>query len=357
MIQGSDIKPGGGDKMKAVRVMEHGDYDALKVMEVPDPRAQPGEVLVEIKATSINHLDTWVRRGVPGHKFPLPITTGSDGAGVVVELGEGVEGPVPGDRVAISPGFSCGCCEACLSGRDHYCRQYGIFGESCDGTNCDLISVPMDCILPLPENLDFAEAASVLLVFLTAWEMLVVKARIKGGDTVLVQAAGSGVGSAAIQIARYFNARVIASAGNDTKLEKARELGATEVINYNEQDLPGEMRILTEKRGADIIVDHLGQETFQGSMRSLAQGGRLVTCGATTGPEFSGDLRPLFFKNLSLLGSTMGSRGTLPEILRLVNEGIFRPVIDRVLPMSEAAQGHRLIAGREQFGKIVLKPW
>jgi len=340
--------------MKAVRVHEHGDYDVLKIEELPRPEPGPGEILLEMKAAGINHLDTWLRRGVPGHHFPLPITPGSDGAGVVAALGEGIEGFEIGQRLAVAPGYSCGQCEACLSGRDHYCRRYGIYGESGDGTQAEFFVLPVSNALELPDSMSFEEAAAIPLVFLTAWEMLVAKAGIGEGDSVLVQAAGSGVGSAAVQIARHFGARVIATAGAEAKLEKARELGADETIHYGEQDVAKEVRRITEKRGVDIVVEHTGEATMAGSLRSLAAGGRIVTCGATTGATFTADLRPLFFKNLAILGSTMGRRDTLPEILRLAGEGVFRAVVDRVLPMENVAEAHRAVAERAQFGKIVL---
>jgi len=343
--------------MKAVRIHEHGGLDVLRIETLPDPEPGPGELLLEMKAVGLNHLDTWVRRGVPGHRFPLPITPGSDGAGVVAALGPGVEGFAVGDRVAVAPGFSCGHCEACWSGRDHYCRHYGIRGESGDGVQCDLFALPVAGALPIPEGMSFETAAAVPLVFLTAWEMLVAKARVRSGDWVLVQAAGSGVSAASIQIARHFGATVVATAGTDAKLARARDLGAAHAINYEEQDFVAEVKRITGRRGVDIAVDHVGEKTIAGSLRCLALGGRVVTCGATTGPALEADLRAVFFKNLAVLGSTMGSRGTLPHILRLVAEGIFDPVIDRVLPLGEVAEAHRLMGERQQFGKIVMIPW
>ena len=340
--------------MKALRIHEHGDFDVLKVETLPDPEPGPGEILLRVKAAGINHLDTWVRRGVPGHQFPLPITPGSDGAGVVEALGAGVSGFSVGERLAVAPGYSCGRCEACLSGRDHYCRRYGIYGESGDGTDCELFRLPVANALPIPDSLSFEEAAAIPLVFLTAWEMLVAKGGIRGGDTVLVHAAGSGVSTAAIQIARYFGARVIATASSDEKLAKAAELGAHETVNYSDPEWPKTIRALTAKRGCDLIVDHVGEATFAGSLRSLAAGGRILCCGASSGPAFSADLRPLFFKNLAIVGSTMGSRGTLPEILRLAGEGTFKAVVDRVYPLDRAGDAHRRVAERAQFGKIVL---
>ena len=342
--------------MRALRIHEHGGLEVLKIEERPEPSAGPGQVLVEIQAAGVNHLDTWVRRGVPGHHFPLPITPGADGAGVIRALGPGVEGLAVGERVAIAPGYSCGRCEACLSGRDHYCRHYGIYGESADGTDCEYIAVAAASVLPLPAGLSVEAAAAVSLVFLTAWEMLMVKGRVTGADTVLVHAAGSGVSSAAIQIARYAGARVIATASSDEKLAQARALGAQETVNYSDLAWPQAVRALTEKRGCDLIVDHVGAATFAGSLRALAAGGKILCCGASSGPEFSADLRPIFFKNLAIMGSTMGSRGTLPRIYRLVADGVFKAVIDSVLPLAEVAEAHRRLAERSLFGKIVLVP-
>ncbi len=341
--------------MKAIRIHNHGDYDTLRIENIPRPAPDAGEILLEMRYSALNHLDTWVRRGVPGHKFPLPITPGSDGSGIIAELGEGVEGFELGEPIAIAPGYSCGECPACLEGNDHYCRRYGIYGESTDGCQCEYFVLPVSNALKIPEGLSLEAAAAIPLVFLTAWEMLEAKARIREGDTILVHAAGSGVGSAAIQIARHFGARVIATAGSEAKLEAARELGAHETINYVDADFAKEVRRITEKRGVDIVVEHTGAATFSGSLRSVGGGGRIVTCGATSGSEITVDLRPIFFKNLAILGSTMGRRDTLPEILRLAAEGTFQAVIDRVLPMEEIAEAHRTIAERAQTGKVILK--
>jgi len=341
--------------MKAIRIHEHGGFDVLKIEELPRPVPGAGEILLEMRFSALNQLDTWVRRGVPGHVFPLPITPGSDGSGLVAALGEGVEGFEIGERIAVAPGYSCGRCEACMAGRDHACLDYGIFGESGDGCQSEYFVLPAVNALKVPSALSLEEAAAIPLVFLTAWEMLVAKARVREGDGVLVHAAGSGVGSAAIQVARHFGARVIATASSEAKLAKARELGAQETINYAEQDFAQEVRRITGKRGVDIVVEHTGAETFPGSLRSLAPGGRLVTCGATSGAEVGLNLRPLFFKNLSILGSTMGRRDSLPEILRLAAEGVFKAVIDRVLPMERLAKAHRALAERAQAGKVLLE--
>ncbi len=342
--------------MRALRVAEHGGLDALTWAEVADPKAGPGEVLVEVRACGVNHLDLWVRRGVTGHRFPLPIIPGCDVAGVIAEVGAGVTGLDSGRKVLVAPGFGCGTCQACSLGNDHLCRDYGILGETRDGGYAPLVVVPARCVLDLPERLSFEEGAAFPLSFLTAWHMLVARAEVQPGETVLVHAAGSGVGSAAVQIARLLGARVLATAGSAAKLERAGELGAAETINYRETDFADEVSRLTGKRGVDVVIEHVGQATWDGSVRSLAKGGRLVTCGATTGPVGELHLPRLFFKSLSILGSTMGSRGELHRIVQLVGEGKLSPVLDRVLPLTQAREAHRALEDREAFGKIVLQP-
>jgi NADPH:quinone reductase-like Zn-dependent oxidoreductase len=342
--------------MKAIQVKEHGGYDVLRVDTVDDPRPAEDEVLVEVRAVSVNHLDLWVRRGVPGYEFPLPLVPGADVAGVVRAAGPRAAGVSEGDGVLIAPGVSCGVCRACLSGRDHHCPDYGILGEQRDGGYAELICVPRANVLPKPPNLSFEEAASVPLVFLTAWHMLTDRARLRSGETILVHAAGSGVSSAAVQIAKLIGATVIVTSGNDEKLETARELGADHGINYRTQDFVREVKRLTDQRGADVVLDHVGDVTWEGSLRCLAWQGRLVTCGATTGALVKLNLRHVFFKSLSVLGSTMGSKGELFDIYRLFEAGRLRAVVDRVLPLSEAGEAHRLLEERKVFGKIVLTP-
>jgi NADPH:quinone reductase-like Zn-dependent oxidoreductase len=340
--------------VKAVVIHEHGDLDALKLQELPDPQPRPDEVLLAVRAVGLNHLDTWVRRGVPGHAFPLPMIPGCDFAGVVREVGAAARGVAVGDRVLAAPGFSCGRCQACASGQDQLCRHYGIFGETVNGGCAELAAIPAVNAIPIPANLDFVQAASFPLAFLTAWHMLVARCGVRPGDDVLVHAAGSGVGSAAVQIARLFGARVIATAGSDRKLEQARVLGAEHTINYETRDWVAEVRTLTAKRGVDIVFEHVGEKTFAGSLRCLAKGGRVVTCGATSGNRLEADLRAIFFKSLSILGSTMGSRGELLAVVELVGRGQLRPVVDRVLPLTEIRAAHEAMGRREQFGKIVL---
>jgi NADPH:quinone reductase-like Zn-dependent oxidoreductase len=341
--------------MKAIVIHEHGDESVLKLEDRPRPAFGADEVLVRVQAVGLNHLDIWVRRGIPGVPYPLPLIPGCETTGVVEEIGSAVRGVKPGDEIVAAPGVSCGRCRECAAGDDHLCRFYGILGESRDGGCAEYIAIPSVNALPRPKNLSPEQAAAMPLVFLTAWHMLLGRAKVRAGETVLVHAAGSGVGSAAIQIARMHGAHVIATAGSADKLAKARELGAHETLDYSTGDWVAEVRRLTGKRGVDIVFEHTGAATWDGSVRSLAKGGRLVTCGATTGHEVQVNLRLLFFKSLSLLGSTMGSRAELIEILGHAASGALHPVLDRVLPLAQAAEAHRLIARREQFGKIVLK--
>jgi len=342
--------------MRAVVVPRHGGPEVLEIVRRPTPQAGPGQVLVEVRAAGINHLDTWVRRGMPGITLPLPMIPGSDAAGVVAAVGAGVTGLAVGDRVFVSPGFSCERCEECWGGREPLCRAYGLLGEHCDGTQADFIALRASHVLPLPASLSFEEGAAFPLTFLTAWHMLVGRAAIRPGDDVLVHAGGSGVGTAAIQIARLHGARVLATVGSDDKAAKARALGADVVINHRSGDVAGMVRKETGKRGVDIVVESVGEQTWETSLQALARGGRLVTCGATSGHRAVTDLRFVFFKGLSILGSTMGSRAELVRIARLVGDGRLRPVIDRVLPLERVADGHRAMADRSLFGKIVLAP-
>jgi len=343
--------------LKAVVVRQHGGPEVLLSEDRPLPEPGPGEVRLRVRAVALNHLDVWVRRGVPGHPFPLPIVPGCDVAGVVDALGPGTAGPFkPGDAALVAPGISCGACAACSLGDDHLCRDYGILGETRDGGCAEAVVVPARNLLPHPAGLAPEMAAAIPLVFLTAWHMVVERARVRPGETMLVHAAGSGVSSAAIQIGKVIGARVFATAGTDAKAEKARALGADEAINYREKDFSAEIRRLTAKRGVDAIVDHVGPDTWEKNIRSLARGGRLVLCGSTSGFEVRTDARFLFFKNLSVLGSTMGSRGELHRVLELVGQGRLRPVVDSVLPLAEVAEGHRRLEAREAFGKIVLVP-
>ena len=342
--------------MRGVVVREHGGLEKLEHGELPDPKPGPADALVEVRACGVNHLDLWVRRGIPGHPYPLPMIPGNDIAGVVREVGPEVEGASPGDEVMVAPGVSCLECRHCTDGDDHLCRHYGIIGETRDGGYAELAAVPGVNLIPKPEGVSWEEAAAFPLVTLTAWHMLVGQAGVRPGDDVLVHAAGSGVGSQAIQIAKMHGARVIATASRPEKLEKARALGADEVVNYAEEDFSRRAREITAKRGVDIIIDSVGQDTWQGNVGCLAKGGRFVFCGSTSGPDIEMDIRRVFFKNLAILGSTMGRQDELRRAVEHLAGGKLRPVVADSLPLAEAHEAHRRLEARESFGKIVLKP-
>jgi NADPH:quinone reductase-like Zn-dependent oxidoreductase len=341
--------------MKAFVIREHGGPEALRLEEREAPQPGPLEVRLRVRAAALNHLDLWARRGVPGHRYPLPLVPGSDGYGIVEALGPGVSGIAPGEAHLLSPGYGCGHCEPCLRGEESLCRDYVILGENRDGVCAESIVVPAATLLAPLENLPPEEAVALPLVLLTAWRMLIKRARLAPGETVLVHSAGSGVGSMAIQIATALGCRVIATVGAPEKIDHARTLGAAEVIVHTREDVAERVRLLTGKRGVDVVVEHTGEATWETSLRALARGGRLVTCGATSGAAAAINLRVLFFKQLSLLGSTMGSRADLDEGLRLVRAGKIRPVVDRTFAMEELPEAHRYLESRVAFGKVTLR--
>jgi len=340
--------------MRGVRVSEHGGLEKLVVTELPDPVLGPSEVAVAVHVAALNHLDVWVRRGVPGHEFPLPLVPASDGAGTIAAVGPGVTDVEIGQRVLCCPGVSCGHCRECLAGRDQCCREYAILGEARDGCLAECVVVPRNAILAIPDDMSFETAAAFPLSFLTAWTMLIRRARLAPGETILVQAALSGVGSAAVQIAKLVGARVLATAGSPAKRERALALGAEACFDYS--DVVAGVKQATGGRGVEVVADHVGAASFASSMRSLARSGRYVTCGATTGPKVELMLNHVFFKNLSILGSTMGSRGDLPTLLDLVARGRLEPVIGAVLSgLESVVEGHRLLESREAVGKVVIR--
>jgi NADPH:quinone reductase-like Zn-dependent oxidoreductase len=342
--------------MKAVVLERHGGPEVLALTTVPDPGPPPGWVGVQVRACAVNHLDLWARAGLPAVKFPLPLILGNDIAGVVREVGAGVDWVKPGDEVVLAPGFGCGHCEPCLAGDDNLCRRYAILGSALNGGYAERVVAPAANCLPRPKGLTWPEAASLPLVFLTAWNMLVRRARVRPGEDVLVLAAGSGVGIAAIQIAKLFGARVIAAASTPAKLERARALGADEVVDYAKRDFAAEVRRLTDKKGVEVVVEHTGRETWEKSILAAARGGRVVTCGATSGYDASTDLRHVFSRQIQILGSNMGRKASLHEIFRWVERGRLRPVVDRVLPLEHARAAHEVLERREAFGKVVLEP-
>jgi NADPH:quinone reductase-like Zn-dependent oxidoreductase len=344
------------DRMRAIILEEHGGPEVLQPRDVPAPQPVAGEVVVEVHACALNRLDLWVRGGLPNLHISYPHILGSDVAGIVREVGDGVDPALIGREVILNPGISCGRCEACLSGWDNLCPDYRILGENTTGGYAERIRVPAANLVDKPANLSMIEAAAVPLTFLTAWQMLVVRANIAPGDTVLIHAAGSGVGSAGLQIAKLFGARVIALASTDGKLAKAREFGADEIIRSDSNDWPKKVRSLPGigRRGVDVVFEHVGRATWEDSIKLCRNGGRIVTCGASSGWDAPTDLRHVFFRQIQILGSTMGSKASMFRIAALVAAGRLRPVIDRVFPLAEAADAHRYLDRREQFGKVVL---
>jgi NADPH:quinone reductase-like Zn-dependent oxidoreductase len=344
--------------MRAALVRRHGGSEVLEIADVPVPAPGPHEVQVRVSATALNHIDVWMRRGLPALHLALPHVSGGDVCGTVSALGAGVTGVVEGERVVLNPGLSCGRCVACLSGRDNFCPDFRMLGEQTWGGQAEYVVVPAANLVPVPRAtvpLEDTDLASVPIAFITAWQMLVDRAQLRQSETVLVLAAGSGVGSAAIQIAKLWGARVIATASTDEKLAAARALGADDVINHARSELVAEVKRLTNRRGADVVVEHVGAATFPKSVVACAKGGRIVTCGATDGFEPVLNLRHVFWRQLSILGSTLASKSRLFEIVALLGAGRLKPVVHTVLPLADVAEGHRLIEGRAAFGKIVLR--
>jgi len=341
--------------MSAMVLREHGGPEVLRLEQLPIPEPGPGEVRVRVRAVALNHLDIWVRRGGPAFKLEYPHRLGSDIAGDVDAVGPGVTAKL-GTKVVVQPGVSCMRCAQCLGGHDNLCRWYKILGENTQGGYGEFIVVPEVNLAPYPERLTYPEAAASILPFLTAWQMVVHKAQVKPGDTVLVQGAGSGIGTAAIQILKLHGARVIATASTADKLARAKQLGADELIDYTTQDFVAECKRLTGKAGVDAVIEHVGGEVFAGSIRATRPGGRVVTCGATAGFHPNLDLRHVFFRQVEVLGSTMGSKADLLEVLRHVAAGKLSPVVHAILPLARAGEAHRMLEERQAFGKVVLEP-
>jgi NADPH:quinone reductase-like Zn-dependent oxidoreductase len=340
--------------VKAIQFQRHGGPEVLQYVDAPDPVVRPNDVLVRVRACALNRLDLWVRQGLPNVPIPLPHIPGSDVAGEIAQMGGEVTTVRIGQKVVLAPGITCGKCAACLAGLDNRCRQFTNLGYMIDGGCAEFVRAPEVNCMPYPENLSFEQAAAIPLVFQTAWHMLVARAELQPGEDVLVLGAGSGVGSAAIQIAKFFGANVIATAGTDEKLAKARELGADHLINHKSQRVRDEVRRITRKRGVDVVFEHVGAATWDDSVASLTPSGRLVTCGATTGYDAKVDLRFLFSRQLSLLGSYMGTKNDLRTVMKLVAASILKPIVDRVFPLAEAGAAHAYLESGSQFGKVVL---
>ncbi|MEF8787041.1 MAG: zinc-binding dehydrogenase [Haloarculaceae archaeon] len=345
--------------MKAVQFAEHGRRDVLEYDDFDDPEIDRDEVLIDVKAGALNHLDVFTRMGLGALQrldLEMPHIPGSDAAGVVEEVGEDVERLEPGDRVAVSAGLACGHCEFCRDGDPTICEEFQIIGEHVRGVHSELAAVPAENLVPVPEGVDWEIAAAAPLVFQTAWRMLVTRADLQPGESILVLGASGGVGHAAVQIADYIGAEVYATASTDEKLEYAADIGADHTINYDENDFAEAIDEATDDRGVDVVVDHIGKATWQNSLDSLAKGGRVVTCGATTGGDPETDINNIFWNQLEIYGSTMGTPGEVDDVLELVWEGELEPRIRETLPMSEADRAHEIIEEREGFGKVVVIP-
>lgn len=342
--------------MQAVQFAEHGDSDVLEYGDFPDPEVGAGEVLVDVKAGALNHLDIWTRRGMPGVDLEMPHIPGSDAAGEVVEVGEDVDAFEPGDRVAVQAGVYCGECEFCRDGDFPLCVNFHIRGEHVRGVHSEYTVLPPQNLVSVPDDVDWKTAAAAPLVFMTAWRMLHTRADIESGESVLVLGASGGVGHAALQIAKDAGCEVYATASSEEKLEYARDLGADYAIDYESEDFASEIREHTGRRGVDVVVDHVGAATWQDSLKSLAKGGRVVTCGATTGGQPETDINRIFWNQLSVLGSTMGTPGEADAALAKVWDGTFDVHVRDTLPMSEIADAHELLENRQGFGKVVVIP-
>jgi NADPH2:quinone reductase len=345
--------------MKAVQFSEHGRRDVLEYDDFPDPEVDRDEVRVDVKAGALNHLDVFTRMGLGALSrldLEMPHIPGSDAAGVVEEVGADVERFEPGDRVAVAAGLACGHCEACRDGDPTMCVDFKIIGEHTRGVHSEETVVPADNLVPVPEGVDWEIAAAAPLVFQTAWRMLVTRAELEPGESVLVLGASGGVGHAAVQIADYIGAEVYATASTEEKREYAAEVGADHTIDYEEESFADAIDEQTDGRGVDVVVDHIGKATWQDSLHSLVKGGRVVTCGATTGRDPETDINSIFWNQLEILGSTMGTPGEVDDVLELVWKGELEPRIRETLPMSDIDRAHEIIEEREGFGKVVVVP-
>jgi NADPH:quinone reductase-like Zn-dependent oxidoreductase len=341
--------------VKALAFEKFGGPDVLAIRDVPDPKIGPDEVLVRVKACALNHLDIFVREGIPALKTPLPFWTGCDIAGDVVEVGAAVKDVKTGTRVAVNPNLTCGRCEFCMQGEDSLCVRYGILGEHKQGGMAELVAVRADNVLPLPAHVSYTDAASFVLTNMTAWRMVVTQAQVKPGQDVLIIGVGGGVSSTAVQIAKLCGARVLVTSSSDAKLDKAKALGADVSINYSkDSDWTKAVAEHTGKRGVDVVIENVGAATWKQSIRVLKGGGRLVTCGATTGPIGETLIPLVFWKQLHIIGSTMANRKEFHDVMALFFAGRLKPIVDEVVPLAEGAAAQQRLADGKQFGKVVL---
>jgi NADPH:quinone reductase-like Zn-dependent oxidoreductase len=340
--------------MKALAIYEHGGIDKLQIADLPKPSIGPDDVLINVKAVALNHLDLFVRNGSPTLKLSMPHIPGSDVSGIIAEVGANVTELKVGQRVAVNPGLSCGHCEFCIAGEESLCAEFKILGEHLTGGAAEYVRVPAVNALPMPDGISFEQAAAASLVFLTAWRALISRARLRAGEDVLVLGAGAGVSTAAIQVAKYAGARVFVTSSSDDKLQKAKQIGADVLINYSTQEWDREVFKATNKRGVDVVFESVGAATWLKSIRSLKRGGRMVVIGATTGPHPQEEVGYIFWKQIEIIGSTMASQSEYRQVMKLVFRGELKPVIDVVMPLERAREAHARLEKGEQFGKIVL---
>lgn len=342
--------------MKALAFDQHGGLDRLRYRDVPDPVIGAGDVLVRVRAAALNHLDLFVREGLPGLKVPLPFWSGCDIAGDVAEVGAAVHGVAVGDRVAVNPNLNCGRCEFCVKGEHSLCVRFGLLGEHTHGGLAEYVRVEGSKVLPLPAHVAYEDAAAFILVNMTAWRMLVTQARLRAGEDVLIIGVGGGVSSAAVPIGKLCGARVWVTSSSDDKLARAHALGADECINYAREDWVKAVWERTGRRGVDVVVENVGAATWKGAIRSLVKGGRLVTCGATSGPIGETDIRQVFWKQISIIGSTMSTNAEFKDVLAQLFRGRLPSIVDSVLPLEDGVAAQQKLAEGKQFGKIVLVP-
>jgi NADPH:quinone reductase-like Zn-dependent oxidoreductase len=342
--------------VKALAFHQHGGLDTLGYQDVADPKIGDGDVLVRVRAAALNHLDLFVREGLPGLTLPMPFWTGCDIAGEVVEVGAAVTDVRAGDRVAVNPNLSCGRCEFCRKGEHSLCVKYGILGEHTHGGLAEYVKVEGRHVVTLPQHVSCEHAAAFILVNMTAWRMLVTQARLRAGEDLLILGVGGGVSSAAVQIGKLCGARVWVTSSSDDKLERARALGADECINYATDDWVRVIGEKTGRRGVDVVLENVGAATWKGAIRTVAKGGRIVTCGATSGPVAETDIRLVFWKQLSIIGSTMSNDAEFHTVMGQLFGGRLAPVLDTVMPLRDGVEAQRRLAEGRQFGKIVLVP-
>ena len=341
--------------MKAAVIYSHGELDRIKIEDIAPPQPAPGEVLLRVCSAGLNHLDIWVRKGRKGVVLPMPHILGSDAAGIVEALGPDVGGVKVGDEVILNPGLSCGRCEYCRRGQQSLCVSFGIVGLSRPGTFAEYVAVPAKNLCPKPPHLTFDEAGAFVLSFVTAWRMLMTRAQLKPGQTVLIHGIGGGVALSALKLVRLTGAEVIVTSSSDEKLARAKEIGADHTINYKAGDVARTVKEITGGRGVDVVVDTAGAATWPIDFSAIRPGGKIVLCGITTGPEATTNLRVLYWNQLTIMGSTMGSDEDFRQMVTAVAAARMKPVMDSIHPLENVRDAMGKMEAANQFGKIVLR--